>query len=68
MTRRWPGVGGGDFVVIGQRDRHISRWGTLAQSQTLPAQPAAWGDTWPRVVLAGALLAAAIGLLLEMLP
>jgi hypothetical protein len=45
---------------IGHNRPQRSRWGTIAQSQALPAQPAAWGDTWPRVALGCALFVAAV--------
>jgi hypothetical protein len=56
----WRGDRGGDFVVLARQDRHPSRWGSLSQSQVMPAQPAAWADRPIWVGVGAALIAALV--------
>jgi hypothetical protein len=63
--KTWRTNGGTEFLIINARRPHVSKWGTLAQSQVLPVAPTLWADSPVRTALGFVLVGALVGWLIS---
>jgi hypothetical protein len=61
-VKPWRGQGGSELVIIDARRLHSNRWGSLGDSQEMPAQSAAWADSPIKLGIGAALIGALVGL------